>query len=57
MIDQSGVRVNGDKIDHDFEFGTGNHVVQVGRRKWARLVVMSPDEVTVRNGAVYYVGL
>jgi tyrosyl-tRNA synthetase len=39
-IDQGGVRVDGEKVgDRARRFGAGTYVVQVGKRKWARVTV------------------
>jgi tyrosyl-tRNA synthetase len=39
-IEQGGVRVDGEKItDRALVLGTGTYVVQVGKRKWARVTV------------------
>jgi tyrosyl-tRNA synthetase len=39
-IDQGGVRVDGEKIgDRARRLGAGTYVVQVGKRKWARITV------------------
>ncbi len=39
-IEQGGVRVDGDKVaDRGLQLGAGTYVVQVGKRKWARVTV------------------
>jgi tyrosyl-tRNA synthetase len=39
-IEQGGVRLNGEKIsDRALPVGRGTHVLQVGKRKWARVTV------------------
>jgi tyrosyl-tRNA synthetase len=40
MIEQSGVRVDGAPVtDKGVEFGAGVYVVQVGKRKFARITL------------------
>jgi tyrosyl-tRNA synthetase len=39
-IEQGGVKVDGQKIsDRALQLGAGTYVVQVGKRKWARVTV------------------
>jgi len=39
-VEQGGVRVNGDRIeDKSLELGVGTYVVQVGKRKFARITL------------------
>jgi tyrosyl-tRNA synthetase len=39
-IEQGGVKIDGQKIgDRGLRLGGGTYVVQVGKRKWARVTV------------------
>ena len=39
-IEQGGVRIDGERIaDRALQLGPGAYVVQVGKRKWARVTV------------------
>jgi tyrosyl-tRNA synthetase len=39
-IEQGGVRIDGEKVaDRTLRLGVGTHVVQVGKRKWARVTI------------------
>jgi tyrosyl-tRNA synthetase len=39
-VEQGGVKVDGQKIsDRALQLGAGTYVVQVGKRKWARVTV------------------
>jgi len=39
-IEQGGVRIDGERIaDRALQLGPGTYVVQVGKRKWARVTV------------------
>jgi tyrosyl-tRNA synthetase len=39
-IEQGGVKIDGDKVsDRTLRLGPGTHVVQVGKRKWARVTI------------------
>ena len=39
-IDQGGVRIEGERVtDRGLTFAPGTYTVQVGKRKWARIVV------------------
>jgi tyrosyl-tRNA synthetase len=39
LIDEGGVKANGQAVRDDGSVPTGEHVVQVGRRRWARVTV------------------
>jgi tyrosyl-tRNA synthetase len=39
QLEQGGVKVDGTVLRDDVGVADGEHVVQVGRRKWARVVV------------------
>ncbi|HRK57548.1 MAG TPA: S4 domain-containing protein, partial [Burkholderiaceae bacterium] len=40
-IEQGGVKVDGQKIsDRALKLGVGTYVVQVGKRKWARVTLV-----------------
>ena len=39
-IDQGGVRINGERIaDRGLKLKAGTYTVQVGKRKWAKVIV------------------
>jgi tyrosyl-tRNA synthetase len=43
LIEGGGIRCDGEALTSDGPVPAGEHVVQVGRRKWARYIVEGPS--------------